>query len=345
MRGDPVPVGPDDILWGFRTVVLHGRVVLPEKERSGAADLFSRAQVDLRVTGSADESLLVFRGPAADPWNQRWMDRSGLHTGLVSGLDREGTFTLRVPQVRGTSVRVRLPGWRVAFGAVPVGIPDGEARTLAIPVERATTVEGQLRFDAGPLPKGVLLKAYVLGTTDLEKVTLEGLRARGEAVGIVRGPDGIAYQRTSHPIKVTPQGTFTLQLPTAGRIQLVAHVPGAAPARLAFDSPESSPQSVVLTAVAPVGGSSRVVVLEGGTPLTRGVLMLSDITDHPMQSSIEITLDEAGAMPGEWLETGRRYWAVGSGSRGRDRAVSPRRGRATLEWNGGSELNLESVSR
>lgn len=301
---DGQPRGAAVDVWAYRTISVRGLV------RAIGADLdevmASNLSLDVVMTGLPGSDVFE---PSPYPWNR---DGAQLLTSLgesVAAPRVDGSFEFEVPACRGLVVRCRGEGWCPAWSDIPVPPLDQDEVTVVIDLRRKPVIRGRVVLEPGADAKRSIVRANVLLRFPAKGFDPERGRLYGESFGLTVDKRGASLQLVV-PVTLSQSGEFAVPIPVYGaEVQLTVHSPGHAPAHAYIPGVGDD---VVGLEIAPRPDRSQpgVVFKVDGAPAGDARVALTDITDDPSQTLVELRLDANGAMTENWLERGRSYWVV-----------------------------------
>ncbi len=262
-----------------------------------------------RMVGPTNRSAADRRGDT--PWSRSWAVSHGIDR-LQNRLkpDAEArVFSGSMPYMKFTAIAVGREGYRTTVLDIPALAASADRVELVAHLEPAARLSGQL-LDEGRMPVGgAVLQAYIVleGTRSL----LNPARASFTtwAVGTRTSKDDQVYVNLGCKVPVAADGTFQLDLPTVGRVVLIAHAPGRKPIWFEAGASDRDIGNAQLQ-FDPHVPDSRVVIKYSEADLGGATLHIGDIDDGALQTSFRTNLDEKASVPGEYFVSGREYWLI-----------------------------------
>jgi len=326
----------DGVLWVAGMGDVSGRVVLlgPGATQEDLAN----CKVELVVTGKVNpantDGLL-------EPWTPRWLSSHGYHFLVQIPIDSLGAFSARLPMVDSTVVRASCTGYAPAWARLDVRPRDASLSPIELVLRRGKTIRGQI-LDGNDQPVRMQRVTGYIHISPSDAQTFNDLQAIApRSFGASRSASGNFDITYVIDIAVAADGKFEVGVPLAdGRLQLVAYANARAPLRRHGADKETNELGVLR-----LGDENphTVTLLFKGIALAGAQVTLSDVTDTPVQSSVDTMLDAQGRMPIAWFERERAYWII---ARGFDEKVLQTEDKfvdGIFVWDGRTSLDLSEM--
>jgi len=292
-------------LWLYGTVTVRVRVT------------YARTPVDVgppwitvRTVGPDLQSPADMRGTT--PWAYGWSLRHGLDAQLNTLAFDEATHTFSgtIPRVLHTAIAVGRSGYRSRVLDLPIQGED-EVELVAV-LDPAWALTGRLSDETGTPVAGAQLQAYIVieGPRNRLNPAREALAGSQWAVGTRTTPDGHAVVNLGGKVPLAMDGSFRVDLPSVGRVVLVAHAAGRPPLWHDLGVIDRDLSNIALRLPPSGGASGRIAFRAKDAELRHATMHLSDITDRSLQTSLRIDLDGDGSCADTWFVRDREYWIV-----------------------------------
>jgi hypothetical protein len=329
-NGDPSATARDGVVWLFRRIRVHGRVVA---EADGAP--VSSATVVCRVAGA---------GPARDEtlehyaWADSWVRARQIELGAELRVREDASFVMDAPAIAGLHVRATAPGW--APSVAPVTEPSSTSAQLLLRMRRQITVRGRLSSSDGTPLRGAQVWIRVSTIRSGSALPTPEERLSGNAVTFGVGADGRGVLVSRQRVWTHADGSFELPLPGPGEAKIDAFAAEHHVRTVSLGLLDANRDDVALVAERAVHGTR--LQLRTGPEVLRNARFLA--TDLSTDDGVEVyndfvDVDSDGRVPSEWLVPGHRYRFLLNG-----RGVPGGRRTGFVRWTGQPQLDILQLS-
>jgi hypothetical protein len=268
------------------------------------------AQLDMtRVSLSLEPMGFSPDGRACEPWTIETLAASGIKSTGLGSPERDGTFTRKVPGVRGIALQATARGWSGATVVVDLGAPADASRHRLVlrPLPR---VRGRVTDASGRAVVGASVLAYVrltLPAADARPARLITQFPGGGVRAGVRAGSAVADVRLTHMTTTDGEGDFELGIRAPGSTALFVLADGYRVAKREL-SQVAADTAIDDWALAPAVGRRARLLLNGDSCAGQSVA-ISDHTE-PWCPGWVVGVGEAGEVRADWLVVGHRYALV-----------------------------------
>ncbi len=303
-------------IWLYRMVEVVGEVTFEGEFRG-----IDPAEIDLDAfmfPETDDPALPV----PPDPWNAVWLATRRLDRRTrLPHPDEEGRFRVKVPAVKGLTMRASRRGMKPAQAPVDIPAdPETPAHVRLRLREPPYRIHGFVRDAAGRPVNDIEIEVCIIRDIPISEVLSPKLHEAGHAYTACGRRDGTAY--VNYHIWATSGGRGGRGL-NDGEFRLAANISGEAtililppegyrPLRLRLGNLTANRENLDVV-LQPNAFHGKLRLTRHGSPWARASVGFTDMSLGDLQPTIYATTNLRGDVSAHLFEEGHRYWVAPNG--------------------------------